>query len=128
MKLVRAKRVFIIDDDALMSEALFDYLVSNGSHEVHKFNTGEDCFRYEGAHPDFIILDYYLNSSNKDAANGMEVLPAIKKYYPKSRIIMLSGQEKYAVAMKSIQKGAEQYVVKGQGSFEKIAAIINESN
>jgi hypothetical protein len=33
---------------------------------------------------------------------------------------MLSGQEKYGVAMKSIQKGAEEYVINGEGSFEKI--------
>lgn len=75
--------------------------------------------------PDVIILDYYLNTVQKDAANGIEILQAIRKHYPNIRVIMLSSQERYSIAMKTIQKGAEQYVIKDENAFEKIAQIID---
>ena len=37
---------------------------------------------------------------------------------------MLSCQEKYAVALKTIQKSAEQNVLKDEDTFEKIAMMI----
>jgi DNA-binding NarL/FixJ family response regulator len=82
--------------------------------------------KYLSEEPDVIVLDYYLNTVQKDAANGMEVLEAIKKHYPRVHIIMLSSQERYGVAMETIQKGAEQYVIKDEDAFEKIADMIRE--
>jgi hypothetical protein len=38
---------------------------------------------------------------------------------------MLSSQERYGVALQSIQKGAENYVVKDQDAFEKIISLID---
>lgn len=126
MNFGKVKKIFIVDDDALMSEALADYLLMQAPHTIHQFRTGEDCLKHIGDHPDIVILDYYLDAVDKTAANGMEILQTIKKYYPHTHVIMLSGQEKYAVAMQSIQKGAEQYVLKGQDSFEKIANLVKE--
>ncbi len=37
---------------------------------------------------------------------------------------MLSSQVKYAVALKTIQKSAEKYVLKDEEAFEKIAKMI----
>ena len=39
-------------------------------------------------------------------------------------LIMLSSQERIGIAMQTIQKGAEQYVIKDEDSFEKIATMI----
>lgn len=66
-----------------------------------------------------------MNTVQKDAANGIEILQAIKKQYRNIRIIMLSSQERYAVAMQTIQKGAEQYVIKDEDVFEKIAEMVD---
>jgi hypothetical protein len=37
---------------------------------------------------------------------------------------MLSSQESYLKAARTIQEGAEQYVIKGEDAFEKIAGLI----
>ena len=50
----------------------------------------------------------------------------MKKNNPKIHVIMLSSQERYSVALQTIQKGAEQYVMKDEEFFEKITTIINE--
>lgn len=122
----KPKKIFIVDDDAMLREALSDYLTRKVPHQVTVFNTGEECLKNLQEKPDVIILDYYLNTIDKDAANGMEILQQIKKSYPEIHVIMLSSQERYALAMQTIQKGAEQYVIKDENAFETILKMVNE--
>ncbi len=124
----KAKKIFIIDDDPFMQESLKDYLTRDVQHQIAVFNTGEDALKHLADKPDVIILDYHLDSQSKDAASGMEILKTIKKHYPTLPVIMLSSQERYAVAIQTIQKGAEQYVIKDKSAFEKIAAMVKELN
>lgn len=126
MSSLKAKKIFIVDDDAMLTNALSDYLTREVNHDVHCFATGEACLDHMSENPEVIILDYYLNTVEKSAANGMEILKAIKKTHPFVQIIMLSSQERYGVALQTIQKGAEQYIIKHKDSFKEIAAIINE--
>lgn len=126
MDFVEPKKIFIVDDDPMSSETLKDYLTRTVPHKIEIFKTGEECLKHISQKPDLVVLDYYLNSVQKDAANGMEILQAIKKHYPLMHVIMLSSQERYAVAMQTIQKGAEQYVVKDEEAFEKIAKMVEE--
>lgn len=121
----RPKKIFIVDDDIMLTEALQDYLTRTIPHNILTFNTGEECLHHLYESPDVIILDYYLNTVQKDAANGMEILQSIKSKFKKAHVIMLSSQERYATAMQTIQKGAEQYVIKDKDAFEKIASMIN---
>jgi len=124
MEFSKPKKIFIVDDDAMLREALSDYLTRTVPHQITCFNTGEDCLKHIGENPDIIILDYYLNTVKKDAANGMEILQAIKKTSRNIHVIMLSSQERYVIAMQTIQKGAEQYVIKDDFAFENIAKIV----
>lgn len=126
MNHLQPKKIFIVDDDAMLTEALSDYLTRDVQHEIRCFATGEECLKNLGEAPDVIILDYYLDTVQKDAANGMEILKTLKKDYPALNIIMLSSQERYAVALQTIQKGAVQYVIKDEEAFQKIAAIVRE--
>src|SRR6188474_3311830 len=124
MEFQKPKRIFIVDDDVMLTEALTDYLTRKANHNIRTFHTGEECLNHLTEHPDVIILDYFLNSVQKSAANGMEVLQTIKKHFPQIHIIMLSSQERIGIAMQTIQKGAEQYVIKDEDAFEKIDGMI----
>lgn len=120
------KKIFIVDDDIMLTEALTDYLTRKTPHTIHVFHTGEECLTNLSEHPDIVILDYYLNTVQKDAANGMEILTGIRKQDKHIHVIMLSSQERYGIALQTIQKGAEQYVIKDTDSFQKIAEMIEE--
>ena len=126
MELDKPRKIFIVDDDTMLTEALKDYLTRKTPNIITIFNTGEECINHLAENPDVIILDYYLNTVEKDAANGMEILQLIKKHYPGLHIIMLSSQERYAIALQTIQKGAEQYVIKDEEAFGKIASMIRD--
>ncbi len=125
MDYARPKKIFIVDDDPMLTEALSDYLRRNAAHQISCFETGEACLAQIGEHPDVVVLDYHLNTRVKDAANGMEVLQSIRKIDKGIHVIMLSNQERYAIAMQTLQKGAEQYVIKDESAFEQVARIVN---
>src|SRR2546428_6618660 len=92
------KKVFVVDDDEMMSMALEDHLTRNTLHEIHCFTTGEECIKNLRLQPDIIILDYNLNSVQKEAANGMAILEAIKKLNKHIPVILFSAQDAYSVA------------------------------
>jgi DNA-binding NarL/FixJ family response regulator len=124
MKITTPKKIFIVDDDEMLTMAMSDYLTRDTPHDISVFHTGEECVKHISENPDIIILDYYLNTVKSDAADGLEILEAIRKQLPNTRFIMLSSQESYSTALQTIQKGAEQYVIKDETAFEKIAKMI----
>ncbi len=123
-----AKKIFVVDDNEMLSMALEDYLTRQTMHEVQVYSTGEECLKHLREQPDVIILDFNLNSENKDAANGMQILEEIKRINKYIHVIMLSSQEAYGTALQTIRKGAEEYVMKDEGAFKKIVSIIDGLN
>jgi DNA-binding NarL/FixJ family response regulator len=119
------KNVFIVDDDLFFSQMLIDKLSKPTSYQLKSFATGEECLdNLLTDKPAIIILDYTLNDVNPSAANGIKILDEIKRILPSTHVIMLSGQSKYEVAMQTLTKGAEYYIIKDSDTFKKIAAIL----
>ncbi|MES2648165.1 MAG: response regulator [Bacteroidota bacterium] len=117
--------VFIVDDEPLLSEMLTDYLKGKyAGFSIATFPTGEACLQSMYEEPDIVVLDYYLNSREKDAANGIDILKEIKKQNKAIPVIMLSSQESYGTAAQTIRYGAVHYIIKGQDAFEEIFQII----
>jgi two-component system OmpR family response regulator len=119
------RNIFIVDDDPMITETMKDFLTDNFGHKVSVFPTGEDCLASLDENPDFIILDYTLNSVRPNAADGIEILHFIKVNYPKIRIIMLSAQEKHRTVDQTLEQGAEEFVYKDKAAFNYIAQLVN---
>lgn len=120
------KHVFIVDDNEMFAEMLKDSVSSNPEFKVSVFHTGEDCLQHLFENPDVIVLDYFLNDVSKEAADGLEILSEIKKHNDRIHVIMLSGQEHYGVALRTIAKGAEQYILKDDDAFKKINKLLKD--
>jgi len=118
------KKIFIVDDDPVLAEMLKDHLSKMTSYEVSVFETGEECLKYISDKPGIIFLDFYLNSVQKDAMNGLEILQEIKKIDPDVDVVILSGQDKIEVAVKTIQYGAFDYIVKGESAFYRAEKVV----
>jgi DNA-binding NtrC family response regulator len=117
--------IFIVDDEPLLSEMLTDYLMEkHPGFTIRSFPTGEACLESLDEEPDAVVLDYYLNSKEKDAANGIDILKEIKNRNKNLPVIMLSSQKSYGTAAKTIMFGAVHYVIKGQEAFEEIFQLI----
>jgi DNA-binding NarL/FixJ family response regulator len=123
----KKKKIFIVEDEELFASLLRDYLQRKTEHEVYLFSTGEACMEELHLEPDFIILDYYLNSKDKEAADGLEILRKLRSAGNRAHIIILSGQSGYGVAMQSRFDGAQQYVIKDDQAFERIRLLIADA-
>lgn len=124
--MAKIKNIFLVDDNKMFARMMYDHLSSNPQYQVSIFYTGEECLKNLFRSPDLIILDYNLNDESKEAKNGLEILSEIKKKVPSSRVIFVSGQERYGVALESISKGAEQYIMKDDKAFDKIDSYLSD--
>lgn len=118
------KKIFIVDDDPVLAEMLKDHLTKMTSYEISVYDSGEECLKHLADKPGIIFLDFYLNSVNKDAMDGLEILQEIKKTDSEVDVVILSGQDKIEVAVKTMQYGAFDYIVKGESAFYRAEKVV----
>jgi len=116
--------IFLVDDDALFLKSLEIEFAQNTQSAIETFSTGELCLKGLSQNPDIIILDYYLNSIDKTAVNGLETLDRIKAAHPHIPVIMLSSQDKIAVAVNCMKHQAFDYIVKSETAFIRLQKAI----
>jgi len=116
--------IFLVDDDALFLKALEIEFAQNTKSSVKSFATGEQCLKNLSQNPDIIILDYHLDSVDKNAMNGLETLDRIKATNPHLPVIMLSSQDKIAVAVNCMKHQSYDYIVKSETAFIRLQKAI----
>jgi two-component system, OmpR family, response regulator len=118
-------KIFLVDDDALFLKSIEIELLQHFDFQIETYPTGELCLANLSLDPDIIILDYFLDSVDKNAMNGIDVLDAILAKNPKTGVIMLSCQDKIDVAINCMHHKAIDYVVKSETAFLRINKIIS---
>lgn len=116
--------IFLVDDDPLFLKSLEIEFTQNTESQIMTFSTGEQCLERLSENPDAIILDYYLNGVDKQAANGLETLDKIKTVNPAIPVIMLSSQDKIEVAVNCMKHQAFDYIVKSETAFLRLQKAI----
>jgi two-component system OmpR family response regulator len=116
--------LFLVDDDALFLKSLEIEFTQNTESEIMTFATGELCLENLSLNPDVIILDYHLDSVDKNAINGLETLDRIKIVNPRIPVIMLSSQDKIEVAVNCMKHQAFDYIVKSETAFIRLQKAI----
>jgi DNA-binding NtrC family response regulator len=91
---------------------------------IETYVTGELCLENLSHNPDIIVLDYFFDSIDKTAMNGIETLDRIKAINPDIPVIMLSQQDKIDVAIECMHHSAFDYVVKSETAFMRLQKII----
>ena len=124
MKTDNEIKIFLVDDDALFLKVLEIELGNIGNFIVESFSTGELCLARLSQYPDLVILDYHLDSIDKNAMNGISTLDKIKTVYPYLPVVMLSSQDKIEVAVNCMHHKAFDYVVKSETAFLHLKKII----
>ena len=117
-------KLFLVDDDAVFLKLLEIEFLQNADFIIETFATGELCLSKLSHQPDVIILDYHLDSIDKNAMNGLATLDKIKSSHPDIPVIMLSSQDKIEVAINCMHHKAVDYVVKSETAFMRLKQII----
>jgi len=124
MKSEKKILIFLVDDDVLFLKSLEIEFTQNTQSAIETFTTGELCLKKISKNPDIIILDYHLNSIDKNAINGLETLGKIKADWPNIPVIMLSSQDKIEVAVNCMKLQAYDYIVKSETAFIRLQRAI----
>jgi DNA-binding response OmpR family regulator len=121
-----AKKILIIEDDAVLQKALGEYIGSEG-FEVASAPDGEIGVRMAAeTKPDLILLDIIL--PKKD---GFEVLQEIKadEQLKNIPIVLLTNLDSVSDVERALELGATTYLVKADYKLEevteKIKGILN---
>lgn len=119
-------KVYVVEDDTMQGEMVKDHLTSKG-YSVKLYNTGEGLLKeLENDAPDILVLDYNLNSVDKTAMEGIDILKRVKDRSPDTEVIMYSGQDSIDVAIDTMRYGAFDYIVKGEAAFARLDFIIGK--
>ena len=119
-------KIFMVDDDALYLKALEIDFLHKADFEIKTFATGELCLAHLSEKPDVIILDYFLDSVDKTAMNGIETLDKIIQSDPEIAVIILSSQDKIEVAVDCMHHKAFDYIVKSETAFLRLKKTITQ--
>jgi PAS domain S-box-containing protein len=117
--------ILIIDDSPEDRETYRRYLTreSEQSYQIVEVEEGSSvsvlCEQFQ---PDAVLLDYCLPDQN-----GLQVLEQIKQYQAALPVIMLTGQGDETIAVQAIKQGAEDYLVKGQTSANKLRLVVQNA-
>ncbi len=122
-------KLFLVDDDQMylkFLEAEFLQNIDSATTEltIETYATGELCIANLAHKPDVIILDYNLDSIDKNAMNGLQTLDKIKELNPDVPVVILSAQDKIDVAIDCMHHQALDYVVKSETAFIRLQKII----
>ncbi len=117
-------KLFLVDDDSISSKLLEIELLEHADFTIETYPTGELCIASLSHAPDVIILDYELNSIDKNAMNGIDTLDKIKSFNSDIPVVMLSGQDKIEVAVDCMHHSAYDYVVKSNTAFSRLQKIM----
>lgn len=117
-------KLFLVDDDADFLKLLKIQLLQQHDIIIETFPTGELCIENLSSHPDIIIVDYNLDSVEKNAMNGIETLDKIKAVNADIPVVMLSAQDEIDIALQCMSHKAFDYVVKSATDFLRLKKVI----
>ena len=112
-------KIFIVEDDEWYNEYISYNIELDDSHEIQKYQLGQDCLNNLKDQPDLITLDYQLPD-----ISGEEILKRIKNFNPNIEVLIISEQEKIETAVKLLKEGAFDYIVKTKDIQDRLLSVI----
>jgi len=115
-----AAKILIVDDDAGVRESL-EELLRLEDYQADSSGSGEDALEVLSEGFDLVLLDIKM-----PGIDGVEVMHEIRKYYPDTRIIIITGYGSLESAIDAIRSGAQDYMLKPY-TAEDILLSINKA-
>jgi DNA-binding NarL/FixJ family response regulator len=122
--------IIIIADNPLFAEMLKKTMVTGLKENAAVLTmSSADAFFHEiesaRIDADAIVLDYELNEKPNEAQSCKNVIDKIKRLSPETPIIVISDEKHMELAAKTLQYGANEYVIKDKFAFSHITNAVN---
>ncbi len=103
-----APRILLVDDESILRNILKNVLRNEGYSVVGEAGDGVAALELcRGLKPDLVLLDI-----NMPGVDGLDVLQAIRRYFPSIKVIMVSAYGSLDRVSSAISSGAVGFVVK----------------
>jgi len=103
--------ILIVEDDPWYGELLAYHLTLNPDYKVTRLETATDCLNELTTNPDLITIDYSLPDMQGD-----ELFKKIREANATVPVIVISGQQEVALAVKLLKMGVSDYLVKDEAT------------
>jgi DNA-binding NtrC family response regulator len=104
-------KIFLVEDDPWYGELLKYHLSLNPDYNVSLFKNGTTLLQNLYIKPDVICIDYGLPDIKGDLL--LSKIHLVNKSIP---VVIISGQEEISVALKLLQNGASEYIIKDENT------------
>ena len=102
-------RVLVVDDHAMLREALAELLDQAGFEVVGEAGDGADAVALaKQLDPDVVLMDLRM-----PVLSGLDAAPLIKEACPATQVVLLSAFESPALEQQAEEAGCFAYLVKG---------------
>jgi DNA-binding NarL/FixJ family response regulator len=102
-------RVLVVDDHAMLREALAELLEQAGFEVVGEAGDGADAVALaKQLDPDVVLMDLRM-----PVLSGLDAAPLIKEACPATQVVLLSAFESPALERQAEEAGCFAYLVKG---------------
>ena len=99
--------IFIVEDDPWYGQLLHYHLSLNPEDTVHLWTSGQECLDNMHLRPDVVTIDFSLPDTSGD-----KLLGKLRQRWPEVPVIIISAQNKIAMAVQLLKAGATDYLVK----------------
>jgi DNA-binding NtrC family response regulator len=110
--------VLVVDDDAAMRELVCDVLKDRG-HDCTAVGSGQDALQ-ELMHKDYAVV---LTDLRMKGMAGTELLTEIKRRYPETGVILMTGFGSVETAVDAMKGGAVDYLTKPVKSEDLVRVV-----
>ena len=113
-------KVLLIDDHALIRKGLMKILLEEfPSADIDEASSAEDVTKLV-IRKDYDII---ISDLNMPGRNGLEVVEYLKRYFPKTPVLVLSMQPEEQYAIRALKTGAAGFLSKDTATDELIKAV-----
>lgn len=115
-------KIFVIDDDAFFLKSVKEYFSNNqpGHYEFFYYCSGEQALQESYINPGIVIVDYYLDSNQPDADNGLRIINGFHILLPKTKLVLISTNINSKLISVSKELGYFECVEKNKLLFDRL--------
>src|SRR5213594_1021056 len=97
-------RIMVVDDDVNMRDLMITLLESESYEVIPAESAAAAQAAFEGPQPDAVLLDLQLPDGH-----GLDLLPVLKKHWPETEVIVLTGNATFDAAVEATKRGAYHF-------------------
>lgn len=116
--------IFLLEDNQLYLQGISSHIKNNlgPNIQLKSFSKSGNFLKSLRKQPEIAVVDYHLDEQSE--VEGIKLIKELKKNSPKTKIIVLTGENKIDTAIQCLSLGVTDYIVKENQAIDKVSKEI----